>query len=152
HAWSFADPVSGGVLELHHSATSCPGLYPVDPEALWRRSRRGTGQVPRLPGPEDLLVQLCLHAAFQHGLVLTLVQWLDIARLFAAVRLAVGEVRAAASDCRAQAPVAVAVEAAVLAVGAEPPARLRTALAAHLPRSLQRRLLQASPLDLLAPA
>jgi hypothetical protein len=83
HAWMFRDR-KGGVLELHHSVTSCPGLYPVDAEGLWRRSRAGAGRVRRRPGPEDLLLQLALHTAFQHALTLTLGQYLDFKRLVAA--------------------------------------------------------------------
>ena len=58
-----------------------PGLFPLDPEGLWARSRAGRGQLRRLPSAEDLLLQLALHAAFQHGLVLSLVQWLDFRRV-----------------------------------------------------------------------
>jgi hypothetical protein len=152
HAWSFADPVSAGVVELHHSVTSCPGLYPVPREALWRRSLPALGQIPRLPSPEDLLVQLCLHAAFQHGLVLSLVQWLDLRRLLEGVPLDLEKVRASAAECRAEVPVAAALDAAVLAVGAVLPGALREAFAPHLPRSLKRRLLRLSPAALLAPA
>ena len=82
HARSFVDPRSGTVVELHHSVTSPPGLFPVDAEGLWTRSVAAEGQVARVPCVEDLLVQLSLHAAFQHGLVLTLVQYLDFRRLF----------------------------------------------------------------------
>ena len=81
HAVSFADPVTSGSLELHHSLCSCPGLFRVDPDALWRRSVSGSGQVRRRPCNADLLVQLSLHAAFQNGLVLTLGQYLDFRRL-----------------------------------------------------------------------
>src|SRR4029450_5847578 len=81
HAWAFLDPLSGSVLELHHSVTSCPGLFPLDGPGLVARSREGSGQVRRLPAPEDLLVHLAMHASFQHGLVLSLVQWLHFRRL-----------------------------------------------------------------------
>ena len=37
--------------------------------------------MPELPSAEDLLVQLAAHAAFQHGLWLHLVQYLDFSRL-----------------------------------------------------------------------
>jgi hypothetical protein len=81
HAVALLDPVWGGVLELHHSLTSCPGLFPFDAEGIWSRSRPVTGQITRIPATEDVLLHLCLHAAFQHGLVLSLVQWLDFRRL-----------------------------------------------------------------------
>ncbi len=77
HAWAFRDPAGHGILELHRSVVSAPGLYPLDREGLWARRREGRGQLKVLPSPEDLLLQLALHAAFQHGLVLSLAQWLD---------------------------------------------------------------------------
>jgi hypothetical protein len=40
--------------------------------------------VARAPSTEDLLVQLALHAAFQHGLSLSPIQYLDTRRLLAA--------------------------------------------------------------------
>jgi Uncharacterised nucleotidyltransferase len=118
HAWAFADPVSGGVLELHHSITSCPGLFPLDGPGLVARSREGSGQVRRLPSPEDLLVHLCLHASFQHGLVLSLVQWLDFRRLLAKHRPEFGNVVAIAGRAGATAAVAVSLLAAEAVVGA----------------------------------
>src|SRR4030042_1707373 len=80
HAWAFRDPGGHGIVELHRSVVSAPGLFPVDAEGLWARSRPGRGQLPRLPSPEDLLLPLALHAAFQHGFSLALVQWLDFRR------------------------------------------------------------------------
>ena len=77
HAWAFRDPDGHGILELHRSVVSAPGLYPLDREGLWARRREGRGQLRVLPSAEDLLLQLALHAAFQHGLVLSLAQWLD---------------------------------------------------------------------------
>jgi len=82
HAAVLREPATGAVLELHHGVTSSPGLFPLDRDGLWSRSVPGAGQVPRLPSAEDLLIQLSLHAAFQHGLVLSLAQWLDFRRLF----------------------------------------------------------------------
>jgi hypothetical protein len=81
HAWSFVDPETGTLLELHHSVTSCPGLFRLDPGALWAGQRKGAGQVARIPSAEDLLVQLAQHALFQHAGVLSLVQWLDFRRI-----------------------------------------------------------------------
>ena len=77
HAWAFRDPAGHGILELHRSVVSAPGLYPLDREGLWARRRAGRGQLRVLPSAEDLLLQLAFHAAFQHGLVLSLAQWLD---------------------------------------------------------------------------
>src|SRR6266436_3174560 len=81
HARAFLDPPSGTVVELHRGVTSCARLFPLDLDATLRRSRAGAGLVKREPSSEDLLVHLSLHAAFQHGLALRLVQYLDFRRL-----------------------------------------------------------------------
>ena len=46
HAWAFTDPTSAGLVELHRSVSSCPGLFPLDADGVWRRSRGS-----RMPGP-----------------------------------------------------------------------------------------------------
>lgn len=67
HALVFKEPSSGVVLELHISLTSCPGLFKVDPRALWeRRKPCARSSLLRLADP-DLVVHLALHTAFQHG-------------------------------------------------------------------------------------
>src|SRR4029077_6914730 len=76
HAWSFVDPVTRGLLELHRGVTSCPEVFPLDADGVWARSQAAPGQVARVPSAEDLLVHLAEHALFQHGGVLSLVQWL----------------------------------------------------------------------------
>jgi hypothetical protein len=82
HAWCFEDPGGRGGVELHIGLTSCPRLHPFDADGLWSRSRTQPGaQVTRVPAPEDLLVQGGLHAAFQHGLAVSPVQYLDLRRL-----------------------------------------------------------------------
>jgi hypothetical protein len=144
HAWSFRDP-EGGILELHHSVTSCPGLFPLDAEGLWRRSRTGTGQVRRRPGPEDLLVQLALHAAFQHALGLSLVQYLDFKRLASAESLDPGRLRSAAEAAAAGPAVAASLAVADALLGLELDPGIRdwardrrpTALAGWLTSSLE---------------
>jgi Uncharacterised nucleotidyltransferase len=152
HATVFVCPVSGGILELHRSVTSCPGLFPMDANALWSRSLLGDGFLSRLPSPEDLLVHLSLHASFQHGLVLSLVQWLDFRHLLARRAVDVARLVAIASEARAVAAVGLALRVAALTVGAP----LSPEMAAALPlplrlRSwLERRAL--SPEDFVAPA
>jgi hypothetical protein len=118
----------GVVLELHRSVTSCPGLFLGTSDALWARSHEGPGQVQRLPSTEDLLVQLGLHAAFQHGLVLTLVQYLDFRRLLERPLDGAGAVRIAAG-MGAELALAVALQAAEALVAAPVPEPLRHALA-----------------------
>jgi Uncharacterised nucleotidyltransferase len=129
HATVFVCPVTDGILELHRSVTSCPGLFPMDPSALWSRSLPGAGPVSRLPSPEDLLVHLGLHASFQHGLVLSLVQWLDFRHLLTRRALDVDRLSAIASESRAVAAVGLALRVAATVVGAP----LSPELAATLP-------------------
>ncbi len=152
HAWGLIDPHSGGVLELHWSVTSCPGLFPLDREGLWARSRPAAGQVPRIPSAEDLLVQLSLHASFQHGLALSLVQYLDFRRLFERASLDPDRLRAIAAVSRAEAAVAAALAAAQAVVGAPVPRALASEF--PLPRPLARWLSVrlTTPLSLLIPS
>lgn len=150
HAWSFRDP-HGQVVELHHSVTSCPGLFPLDREGLWRRREQTrAGLVPWRPGPEDLLVQLALHAAFQHALSLTLVQYLDFRRLVERSVISGSSLREVVS--RSEAGPALAASLAVAeAVAGLPPGEdevwPRSALPARLERWLRLRL--SEPADLL---
>jgi hypothetical protein len=149
HASCLLDPVSGGRLELHHSVTSCPGLFPLDAEALWRdRVRTPSGIV--VPSREDLIVQLALHASFQHGLVLSLVQYLDF-RLLLGQPLNVGRVLEKARSAGAEAALALALDAARAVCGAEAPPGLVEGLGPLPPNSwLSKRL--RSPVSLLTPA
>jgi len=154
HAVSFADPLGGGVVELHRDLTSCPGLFPLDREGLWARSRTSSAQVPKVPSPEDLFVQLSLHAAFQHGLVLSLVQYLDFRRLFTRMQLDPRRVAAIAAASCAEVPVAAALRAAEAVVGARPPEALAERFRSRLPLALARWLegRLGDPLSLVTPA
>ncbi len=150
HAWAFRDPAGHGIVELHRSVVSAPGLFPLDREGLWERRRAGRGQLRALPSPEDLLLQLALHAAFQHGLVLSLVQWLDFRLVLERETLDVPRLLRLATAARARAPLAAALVVAEAVVGAkaQPP------LLEGLPRGMARRLelLLATPLAFVAPA
>jgi hypothetical protein len=148
HAWAFRDPDGNGVLELHRSVVSAPGLFPLDAEGLWARSRQGRGQLPRLPSPEDLLVQLALHAAFQHGLVLSLVQWLDFRRVLEREAVDPSCLLALAAAARAEVPLAAALLVAEAVVDA--PVPVRAPLPEGLRRWLEPRL--AAPLSFIAPS
>ncbi len=117
HAWAFSDPVTGGSLELHHSFCSCPGLFPVDADGLWRRRESGSGQVGRRPSSADLLVQLSLHAAFQNGLGLSLLQYLDLRRLMERAPPEPEVLVEVARHARAAPAVIAAVEAARVTTG-----------------------------------
>jgi hypothetical protein len=147
HAVAFTDRATGCVVELHHALSACPGFYPVNADAVWLRSRAHRGVPWRTPCDEDLLVQLSIHAAFQHGLRLRLIQYLDVKRLLERnpdpTALA-----ASAREHRAEAALFACLEAARLLVGARAPS------GAGLPQQprafrtwLEREL--AEPLELL---
>ena len=154
HAWVCTDPVSGWLVELHRSVTSCPGLFPLDSDAVWERSRPGSGQLPRRPSPEDLLVQLALHAAFQHGLVLSLVQWLDFRRVLEREDVDPDRLLAVAAASRAEVPLAAALLVAGDVVAAPVPNALREVLEPSLPPGLRRWLAprRPDPLAFVSPA
>jgi hypothetical protein len=154
HATVLVDRDTGFRVELHHSLTSCPGFFPVDRDGLWARSRPGRGQVPRLPAAEDLLAHLALHAAFQHGLVLSLVQFLDFRRLLERAAVPVAAAIEAAAAARAEAAVAAALEAAAIVVGARVPRALSAALGSRMPAGLRGALDRArlEPLLLVTPS
>ncbi len=139
HAWVFRDPRDDVAVELHHSVVSCPGLFRIDASALWEASVEASGQVPRRPSDEDLLVQLSLHAAFQHGLVLSLVQYLDFRRLAERVTDRERLERLAASMGTAVA-VSAALAAATAVAGAELPGWPRGQHSRSLARWLESRL------------
>jgi hypothetical protein len=155
HARAFLDPASATIVELHRGITSCARLFPLDLDAAWRRSRGGAGLVKRVPSSEDLLVHLSLHAAFQHGLTLRLVQYLDFRRLLEREPPDPALLARVASGARAQGAVALALEAARVVVGAPLGPDLRELVSAWLPNGLRRHLatrLRADPSALLAPA
>jgi hypothetical protein len=155
HARAFLDPASGTVVELHRGVTSCARLFPLDLDAAWRRSRVGAGLVKRVPSSEDLLVHLSLHAAFQHGLGLRLVQYLDFRRLLEREPPDLALLARVATEARAQGAVALALEAAHAVVGAPLGPALRELVVAWLPSGLRRYVasrLRADPSALVAPA
>jgi len=138
HAWAFTDRASGTLVELHRSVSSCPGLFPLDADAVWERARPGRGQLPRVSSPEDLLVQLGLHAAFQHGLVLALVQWLDFRRVLEREAVETDRLLTVARASRAEVPLAAALLVAEAVVAAPLPPTLRDRLGDSLPPGLSR--------------
>lgn len=135
HAWAFRDPLSAQVLELHRSVTSAPGLFPLDREGLWLRRRPGGRQQPFVPSAEDLLLQLGLHAAFQHGLVLSLDQWLDFRRVLEREALDFERLLSLAEAARAATPLVAALLAAEAVARAPFPEALSGARG-RLPRAL----------------
>jgi len=111
--------------------------------------------VKRVPSNEDLLVQLSLHAAFQHGLVLRLVQFLDFRRLIEREPPDPARLAQVAVGAPAQGAVALALEAAHALVGAPLGPALRELVTPWLPRGLRGYVasrLRIDPSVLLAPA
>lgn len=154
HAVALRHAKTGAIVELHRSVTSCPGLFPLDASGLFARRDRCGGAVAVVPSPPDLLVSLALHAAFQNGFGLTLVQFLDLRRVFERLPVDEGRVLEATSAARAEGAVLVALAAARTVVGAAPPAGLMAALEARAPfpaRRLARAVETGDPLRLVAP-
>jgi putative nucleotidyltransferase-like protein len=133
HAWSFRAPGVPWRVELHRHLTSCGRLFPADVEGLWAR-RRDDG-----PSTEDLLLQLALHAAFQHGLVLSLVQWYDLRRLLERESVDAARLLALARAMRAERAVGAALHAAECVVGAPVADALRASFIDPLPTPLRPR-------------
>ena len=155
HARGFLDSTSGTLVELHRGVTSCARLFPLDLEAAWKRGQTGTGLVKWLPSSEDLLVHLALHAAFQHGLTLRLVQWLDFRRLLERELPEPALVASIPTGARAQYAVALALEIARRLVAAPLSPALEGLVDAWLPNRLRRYLtakLQADPSGFLTPS
>lgn len=141
HAAALLDPLGAGVVELHWSVTSCPGLFPAV-AGVWERAAAAP-LGGRAPSAEDLLVHLAMHAAFQHGLVLSLVQWLDFRRVLEAPRPPdLDQTREIARSAGAGTALALALEAASLLVGVAVPDAL-------VPR---RRLQDVDTATLMVPA
>jgi hypothetical protein len=153
HAWGLRDPASGLTLELHRALTSCPRLHRIDAEGLWARSVAAPGLVARRPSDEDLLVQLALHASFQHGLVLSLGQWLDLRLLLARGALDPARLTARADEAGARTALALTLNAAGAVLAAPLPPAFEEAGLLAVPPSVRRWLARrlARPLDCVSP-
>jgi hypothetical protein len=147
HAWALTDPESGGTLELHHSLTSCPGLFPLDADGSWR-DRIETPSGLHVASPERLLVQLALHAAFQHGLALSLVQYMDFRRVLECP-LDVDRLQEVAHAAGAREALRLALDAAHVMVGAPVAGTLEVMMRGRRPAWLARRL--QTPTECLDP-
>ena len=152
HATALRERASGGVLELHRDLTSCRGFFPLDSPALWQR-RCESDDLAR-PSAEDLLVQLAIHAAFQHGFAISLAQWLDFRRLQERAALDPTAVLERARESRAEGCLFAALALARHVVGGAAPEALAAALEKRAPGAVRRRVAQAlgrDPLWLLSP-
>jgi hypothetical protein len=155
HARAFLDPASGVLVELHRGVTSCAQLFPLDLEATWKRCSTAIGLVKSVPSSADLLVHLSLHAAFQHGLALRLVQWLDFRRLLEREPPEPALVAEIATGAHAQYAVALALQTAHELVAAPFSPALESLVNAWLPDRLRRHLgakVHAEPSAFLTPA
>ncbi|MBN2369432.1 MAG: nucleotidyltransferase family protein [Vicinamibacteria bacterium] len=154
HAVVFVDDASGNVVELHHALTSCPSFFRVDKDGWWSRSAPGPGQVPFLPSVEDTLVSMAAHAAFQHGLVLTLSQYLDFTRIVTAAALDVERLLVLASRSRATTALVSALSSVAIVFGDASTLRALETPSLSRHRGLHRRLKKraAHPLALVVPS
>ncbi|HVO12328.1 MAG TPA: nucleotidyltransferase family protein [Vicinamibacteria bacterium] len=152
HAVSLRQAQTPVLLELHRAPASCPGLHRLDGGGIWRRSASATGRLVRLPGAEDLLVLLSVHAAFQHALGLRLVQYLDLQRLLREPPFAAAVALEIAGGAGAAPSVALALHATRLLLGPLH-ADVEAAFAPHLPTGLTAWLSARAddPLALLRP-
>lgn len=126
HAWSYRVPGAPGRVELHRHLTSCGALFP-------------SAQVPAGPASAELLlVELALHAAFQHGLALSLVQSFDFRRLLEREPVDPDALARVAADFHATVAVGAALRAAEATVAAPLTAVLRRRFVDPLPRALAR--------------
>ena len=137
HAVAFEDPRTGVMIELHHSLTSCAGFHPIDAEGLWERSRP-TEDGDRLPAAEDVLVHISVHAAFQHGFAVSLVQLLDVRRLLERSTVDVAALANIARAARASHAVGATLRLAGELVAAPVSPELEAAFVHGLPRGLSR--------------
>jgi hypothetical protein len=128
HASALRDPWFGVAVELHREVTTA-GLFPVDREGLWARSRVTRGLVGRIPGAEDLLVLAAVHAAFQHALVLRRDQWRDFQRLVERGPVDAKALAEIAAASRAEGAVAASLRVAAAVTGWTIPASLDANLA-----------------------
>ena len=138
HAWVLRDPVSGANLELHLGLATCPEMFPIDARGLWSRRAGPPGE--ERPSAEDLLVQLSVHAAFQHGLRLRLIQFLDFRRVLERAAIDVVRLVEIARAARAEASLLAALEAASALVAAPVGETLLAELRRVAPRRLLRRV------------
>jgi len=152
HAWALRDPVSRATLELHHGLASCPEMFPIDGRGLW--SRRAGPAGDERPSAEDLLVQLSIHAAFQHGLRLRLGQFLDFRRVLERGPVEAAQLLELAAAARAEGCLLAALEAAAVRVAAPVSEPLLFELRRKAPKRLLRRIeaLRREPIERLAEA
>ncbi|MBI1374445.1 MAG: hypothetical protein GC159_17145 [Phycisphaera sp.] len=81
HAPVFVDPRTGIPIELHHDLAPRYAPFALDVDAIWRRADtiRRNGRDVRVLAPDDLLLHLSLHAAFNHSLEVGVRPLVDIA-------------------------------------------------------------------------
>lgn len=141
----------GFELELHDALAAPARFHRASPHAWLARGHRDGDGRPAAASA-DLLVQLAVHAAFQHGLVLRLGQWLDFRALLEREPPLVAAAIDAAREARATGELYAALRAAEALVAA-PAAPLLAALAPLATPSLRRHIARrlADPAGLLVP-
>lgn len=139
HALVFKEASSGVVLELHVSLTACPGLFPVDHDALWQRRAEVAGTSMQRLSNEDLVVHLALHTAFQHAFAANTYHYGDFERAWSALHVDLDRVLTSASECGAlEALSAMALASARVGHDAPCLSRLLSEVRTHCPAALAR--------------
>lgn len=153
HAVAYEEEGSGAVVELHRSVTSAPGFFRVDAASVWSARRRlSTGLVA--PSSVDTFVLLALHSAFQHGLVLRLVQHGDFEALLLKESPEPARIVSRAREWDAGVAVAAAMDVAAHVRGRPVAAEAVRIALGPLPRCLGRHVERArmAPEEFLEPA
>lgn len=153
HAVAYQEHGSGAIVELHWSVTSAPGFFPVDAESVWEGRRHlCTGIVA--PSGVDTFVLLALHSAFQHGLVLRLVQHGDFHALMGREGLLAAPIASRAREWGALTALSAAVEVASHVRGELEGLRAIRRKCGPLPRRLAHHVQRAhaTPTEFLEPA
>lgn len=140
HLVPFARP-GATTIEVHFRLERPSAPFTIDHEGLWARARPWPldGRPLLAPAPEDLLLHLCLHAAYHHRFRISLKALLDIARVVEVEPLDWDACIGRALEWQAAVPTFLCLSLAQRLVGAAVPGPVLAALAP--PRSAETALL-----------
>ncbi|MFO7676104.1 MAG: nucleotidyltransferase family protein [bacterium] len=132
-------------VEIHWTIERPTSPFAIDTAGLWARARpvRVAGVEVLTLSPEDLLLHLCLHVAYHHGLAAGLTPFCDIARVIECHRAGLDWPRLArtAGDWGAARHAGLALELARILLGARVP---REALERLVPGGISPTLLDTA--------
>lgn len=117
-------------VEVHTSIERPSAPFPIDHDGIWGRARPWSvgGQGLLALAPEDLLLHLCLHAAYHHKFRIGLSALMDIALVVERESLDWAALAVRARQWRAAFPVFIGLELAHRVVGAGIPPAVRASL------------------------